>query len=100
MAKQKDDVIVSEHDYSKEELVYTLALMLNLQDHSQELNKFTKPALWILFDQIKERGNAFASLEDELRKAQKELLDTRTKLVMAERKVRTMEKSRGKQKVR
>lgn len=84
------------NDYDKPELVYAVGLMLNLHDMPQEVNKLSKKALWRLFDDLQARGNAFANLEDDLRKAQREALEYRTRAEIAERKVKKMESNRGK----
>lgn len=92
---KKEDVIKSENDYDKPELVYAVSLILNLHDMPQEVNKLSKPALWRIFDDLKARGNAFANLEDELRKVTRERNEMQTRAVVAERKVKTMESNRN-----
>ena len=84
----------SESDYSKPELEYTVGLLFHLQDMPKEVKKLSKPALWRLFDQAKERGTAFANLEDDLRTAQREALEWKTRAIIAEKKVKTMEGNR------
>lgn len=92
----KEEFEKSTNDYDKPELVYAVTLLLNLHDMPQEVNKLSKNALWRIFDAFQERGNAFANLEDELRKSQRELNEMTTRAVVAERKVKTMEgKRRG-----
>lgn len=83
------------NDMSKEELVWAVALLLNLHDMKGEVNKLSKPALWRIFDSYSERGNAFANLEDELRIAQREAMEFKTRALTAEKKVRIMEGKRN-----
>lgn len=92
----KEEFEKAANDYDKPELVYAVGLMLNLHDMPHEVNKLSKPALWRIFDGIKDKGNAFANLEDELRKAQREVNELTTRALNAERKVKTMENNRGK----
>ena len=84
------------NDYSKPELVYAVSLMLNLHDMQKDVQKLSKPALWRIFDWNQEKGNSFANLEDKIRKLERENNDLETRAIMAERKVKAMEKRRGK----
>ncbi|AUG85338.1 hypothetical protein KNV09_gp157 [Vibrio phage Athena] len=82
------------NDYDKPELVYAVTLLLNLHDMPQEVNKLSKKALWRIYDAFQERGNAFANIEDDLRKAERERNEWQTRAVVAERKVKKMEGAR------
>ncbi len=84
------------NDYDKPELVYAVSLLFHLQDMQADVNKLSKKALWRLYDQAQARGIAFANLEDDLRTALRERNEWETRALMAERKVKTMEGSRGK----
>ena len=69
--------IEKKEEMSKEELVYVLQLMLNCRDYKDQLNKLSKPCLFRLFDDMKDRGNRFANLEDDKRKLEKEITKLR-----------------------
>ncbi|AUG85136.1 hypothetical protein FDJ19_gp162 [Vibrio phage Ceto] len=92
----KEEFEKAANDYDKPELVYAVGLMLNLHDMPHEVNKLSKKALWRIFDGSKERGNAFANLEDDKRRLEREVLELRTRAEIAEKKVKKMESNRGK----
>ncbi|AFB83943.1 hypothetical protein VPT02_057 [Vibrio phage VPT02] len=92
----KEEFEKAANDYDKPTLVYAVGLMLNLHDMPQETNKLSKKALWRIYDDLQARGNSFANLEDELRKAERERNEWRTRAEVAERKVKKMEANRGK----
>lgn len=91
----KEEFEKAANDYDKPELVFAVSLMFHLQDMKDQVNKLSKPALWRLYDQAKDRGNAFANLEDKLRQVTRERNELLTRAEMAERKLKTMEKNRG-----
>lgn len=92
----KEEFEKAANDYDKPTLAYAVGLLLNLHDMPHEVNKLSKKALWRIYDAFQERGNAFANLEDELRKAKRELNEMTTRAVVAEKKVKKMEDNRGK----
>lgn len=90
----KEEFEKPSNDYDKPTLVHTVSLLLNLHDMMGEANKLSKKALWRIFDSYQERGNAFANLEDRIRKLERELLESKTRTKMAEDKLAKMEKNR------
>lgn len=91
----KEEFEKAANDYDKPTLAHAVGLMLNLHDMQGEAMKLSKPALWRIFDNFKEKGTNYANLEDRCRDAERALNEMTTRAITAERKVKTMESKRN-----
>lgn len=87
-----DKIEKSENDYDKGTLVYATSLMLDCKDKVSDFNKLTKATLWRLYDGMKDRGNAFANMEDLVRTLQRENNELHAENKSLNKKVKLLEK--------
>lgn len=81
------------NDYDKGTLVDAVAIMINCHDKVPQINKLDKPTLWRIYDDMKDRGNRFANIEDEVAKLQREVNALHSEKNYLENKVKILEKA-------
>lgn len=75
-------------EMSKEELVHAVAIMLSCQDMPAQINKLDKKCLFRLFDGFQFRGQAFATLEEKLRDAERKINEQSTEIAVLTNKLK------------